>query len=337
MERTREYLSGSGLVEAPVETVPSLPTGVGTFLLSDVEGSTRLGQDHRLRRAGGPVPRGEDRGRCRAPGRKGQRGRERRAHRPRRRHAARSAHREAPNHVRPAQCGGAVLGRPRGAGRGPRQRRERGLRRRPADRAREQGRRALRRPVTSAETVGEGFVALDSEYAKRTSVVLVRPDGQRTTIVAVPNLDAAERLAASRDGLTEHGDWPDVADEWGGRFTSVGEAAVVYGNGSRLTATPRTGTPLVADSLRLGAAAHLVALPGAEFGAGEAPPEPSDAPVRRGHGRGRAGPVVLGHRASHRARRRRRGRRHRRRDRRGTPSQPLNVTTCTTCTSEGCR
>jgi hypothetical protein len=59
--------------------------------------------------------------------------------------------------------------------------------------------------------------------------------------------------------------WGDVADEWAGRLAAVGEAAVVYGSGSRLTATPRSGSPLVARELRLAAGEHLVAVSDAGF------------------------------------------------------------------------
>ncbi len=74
--------------------------------------------------------------------------------------------------------------------------------------------------------------------------------------------------------LTEQGTWPSVAGPWAGFFTTVGDAVVVYGYGSRPTATPRKGEPVVAESLRLAAAEHLIAVDGAEFG-GDA--EPSDA------------------------------------------------------------
>ncbi len=203
-------------------------------------------------------------------------------------------------------------------------------------------------PGSDATATDKGFVVLVSERSKQVSVALVTPDGKRSTIAELPELEGSDRFAVSGDEgtvavigarseprvdalvtidvesgkrlgewtrkelsasglawtasdtlllrdqnaymprsvpvrafdrtLTERDTWPDVADEWGGRFTAVGDAAVVYGDGSLLTATPENGTPLVADSLRLAAATHLVALPGAEFAAGEATPEPSAAP-----------------------------------------------------------
>ncbi len=73
--------------------------------------------------------------------------------------------------------------------------------------------------------------------------------------------------------LTEKNRWPSVAGAPAGMFTTIGDSAVVYGHGSRPTATPRDGEPVVAESLRLAATEHLVAVDGAEFGDAE----PSDA------------------------------------------------------------
>ena len=76
--------------------------------------------------------------------------------------------------------------------------------------------------------------------------------------------------------LTAVGESPVVTGAWGNHVTAVGRAGVVYGEGARLTTVPDSGAPLVADSLRLTAAAHVIAVPGGEFAPGAALPIAAD-------------------------------------------------------------
>ncbi len=95
-----------------------------------------------------------------------------------------------------------------------------------------------------------------------------RSEGERTSNV----------LAFDRT-LTQRGTWPSVEHEWPVRFTAVGDSAVLYGYGSRPTAIPREGERVVAESLRLAATEHLVAVDGAGFGGDADPSEAASEPV----------------------------------------------------------
>jgi hypothetical protein len=120
---------------------------------------------------------------------------------------------------------------------------------------------------------GLGMFARDEFYATglewtRSGYLLVRDSrGYREPKATVHVLDRTS---------TERGTWPSVAGDAAGRFTAVGDAAVVYGYGSRPTVTPRQGVPLVVTSLRLASAEHLVAVPGGQFATGGVTAEGSD-------------------------------------------------------------
>jgi hypothetical protein len=90
-------------------------------------------------------------------------------------------------------------------------------------------------------------------------------------LVVRAEVDSAVRtpLRAFDRELTPLGDSAPVATgSSSGELAAVGPGAVVYGEGARLTAVPPSGAPLVVDSLRLAAAAHVVGRPGGAFDAG---------------------------------------------------------------------
>ncbi len=194
-----------------------------------------------------------------------------------------------------------------------------------------------------AEPVEAGFVVLETAASEAPSLALVRPDGQRTTLAQLDDLDEVYVLAASSDGRTiavsgrdgdsgavvtvdgltgerlgrfapgvlyasglawtasgdllvrrdepqgespvrvfdrklveRHDQWPSVHGSYAATFGAVGDAAVVYGYGVRPTVTAQQGELLVADSFRLAAAEHLIALPDKSFGSKTATTEPSE-------------------------------------------------------------
>ncbi len=56
--------------------------------------------------------------------------------------------------------------------------------------------------ASSARAVPDGFVVLDGVETKTVSLALVRPDGRRSTVAALPDLSYAEGLTVSPDGRT---------------------------------------------------------------------------------------------------------------------------------------
>ncbi len=88
------------------------------------------------------------------------------------------------------------------------------------------------------------------------------------------------RVAVYDRSANPQGEWRAVPGEWGGQFDALGETALVYGSGTRLTAYPKSGDPVVADSLRTAAATHVVAaFPDAAFTAtDQSPPATTPTP-----------------------------------------------------------